>query len=352
VDGSASSDLDTPVPQPHPESTVGLPNISDYWPDAPHRMGPAADWYPDGTEPAEAASPPYTQEPQPTLLISPPPRPPRRGLRLFLAALAAVVFFGGSVLVLARMVLRESSGPQPGVTAAPAPEQPDGAVPAGPNPPVSVQPAPTPTSTPGAQAPTSRPPAALPFTSGTFELTDNVVELNVTVADLGTEPVRFTIPDGSGLNPKLSRDGSTVKLDPDANGTKGSGRLDVQLNGKVTWAIRMTGGVTRANYELADARLRRIDLGGGAARITMDLGKLGDTLPIRMTGGVNNWQITTDGKVPASVLLRDGGGKVVLFGKTTNGIDRNTRVNNDQNGDGGLNIDAVAGVGTLTVTAN
>lgn len=359
MDGSASSDLDTPVPNPRPESTGSLPNISDYWPDAPHRMGPAADWYPDGTEPAETASPPYAGEPQPSLLISPPPRPPRRGLRLFLAVLAALVFLGGSVLVLARMVLRDDPPPQAGVTAAPVPEQPDGGVPADQNPPVSVEPAPSPTaSAPAATtAPTSAPaatsaaPAALPFTSGTFELTDNVVELNVTIGDLGTDAVRFSSPAGSGLRPRLSVAGGTAKLDPNADGSKGSGRLDVRLNSKVTWAIKMTGGVTRATWDLADARLRRVDLGGGASRLTMVLGKLGDRLPIRMSGGVNTWQITTADRVPVSVLLRDGGGKVVLFGRTTDGVSRNTRLT-DGSGDGGLDIDAVAGLGTLTVAAD
>ncbi|GAA0579922.1 hypothetical protein GCM10010172_76110 [Paractinoplanes ferrugineus] len=365
MDGSASSDLDTPAPGSHPESAGGLPNISDYWPDAPHRMGPAADWYPDGTEPAEPASPPYPPEPQPTLLISPPPRPARRGLRLLLAVLAAVVFLGGSVLVLARMVLRDGPPAQPGVTAAPVPEQPDGALPADQNPPVSVEPAPVPTvstgpsapsapSTPSAPPPTSpAPAAALPFTSGTFELTDDVVELNVTSADLGTDTVRFSTPAGSGLRPRLTIGGSTAKLDPNAAAGKGSGRLDVKLNSRVTWAIRMTGGVTTANYDLAGARLRRVDLGGGAARITMDLGKFGGTLPIKMSGGVNTWQITTAEPVPVTVLLRAGGGKVVLDGRTTNGIDKGTRLTGGKGAGGpALDIDAVAGLGTLTVAAD
>jgi hypothetical protein len=51
-------------------------------------------------------------------------------------------------------------------------------------------------------------------------------------------------------------------------------------------------------------------------------------------------------------LLRDGGGLAVLNGDQTEGIDRNTRLRGD--GDdkvesGGLDIDAVAGLGTLIV---
>ncbi|MEU4237345.1 hypothetical protein [Actinoplanes sp. NPDC026619] len=351
MDGSASSDLDTPVPDPDP-APEGLPNIADYWPDAPHRMGPAADWYPDQAEPAGAASPPYTQEPQPTQLISPPPRARRRGLRVLLAALAVLVFVGGSALALARLVLRPAPSPPAGVTAQPATQQPDGAVPDQPNAPVSVQPAPSATVAPSAAVSATPTATALPFTSGTFELSGNVIELNVSIADLGNEPVRFSTPAGSGLKPQLSRDGGTVKLDPKPDGSEGNGRVDVQLNGKVTWSIRMGGGVTRGNFALTGAKLRRIDLVGGASRIAMTLPTPGETMPIKMYGGVNNWQITTADKVPLKVLLRDGAGKVTLNGKTSNGLKRNAQLNVD-GGDGvesgGFGIDAVGGIGTLTV---
>ncbi|GAA2656221.1 hypothetical protein [Paractinoplanes durhamensis] len=355
MDGSASSDLDTSVPQTDTDTDTDAaeswPRISDYWPDAPHRMGPAADWYPDGDETAGAASPPYTQEPDLPQLISPPPRPRRGGLRFFLAALAAVVFLGGSVLVLARMVLRNDASPEAAVTA-----QPTAALPADPqNPPVSVQPAPDPsavTSAPSAAASTSAPAAALPFTSGTFELTGNVVELNVTIAALGTDAVQVSTPDGSGLDPKVAIDGDTLKVNANPDGSKGNGRLDVKLNGKVTWALRMSGGMTTGNFALGNAKLRRIDLNGGANRFQMSLPTPDETLPIRMTGGVGTWEITTADKVPLSVLLRQGAGEVQLNGNRVRNIKRNTNVRADGGAgveSGGLGIDAVAGLGTLTV---
>ncbi|GIF20372.1 hypothetical protein BJ973_001723 [Actinoplanes tereljensis] len=334
MDGSASSDLDT----------GSLPNISDYWPDAPHRMSPEADWYPDDSEPT-ADFPPYTPEPPADHLIGPPPRSRGRGLRLFLAALAAVVFVGGSGLVLARMVLNRDNP-----VAQPAPEQPDVAVTDPDNPPVSVQPSPAASATPSPSV--SAAATALPFTSGTFELSGNVVELNVTVADLGFEPVKFSTPDGSGLAPRLNLDGGTVKLDPRPDGSKGNGRVDVQLNSKVTWSIRMAGGVTRGNFTLGDAKLRRIDLDGGATRITMVLPTPDETMPLRMTGGVNTWQITTLKKVPLSALLRQGAGEVSLNGKKVRSLKKGASVRADGGAgveSGGFGIDAVAGIGTLTV---
>src|SRR4029453_953202 len=97
----------------------------------------------------------------------------------------------------------------------------------------------TPPAPPSATA-TSVSPTVPPFSSGTFELVSDVTVINVTVAALGADPVRVPAPDGSGLKPKLSRDGSTVRLSAQEVDTDGSGRLDVRLNNKITWSLRMT----------------------------------------------------------------------------------------------------------------
>jgi hypothetical protein len=114
----------------------------------------------------------------------------------------------------------------------------------------------------------------------------------------------------------------------------------------------MSGGMREGNFSLASGMIRRIDLNGGAASFTMKLPTPGETLPIRMTGGVNRWTITTAKRVPVKVLLRDGAGDVVLNGDRTRGIDKNTVLSADgERGieSGGLGIDAVAGLGTLIV---
>jgi hypothetical protein len=335
-------------------NTAEWPRISDYWPDAPHRMSPQADYYPDSDSRSAAAPPAYPDETSagpPHRLISPPPPPARKGLRLLLGTLAMLVFLGGSVVVLARLVLRDDATTATGVASPPAAT----AEPA-PSPPVSVVPSPatTPTtaaaSTP-AQTGTVAPPATLPFTSGSFELASDVAVINVTVAAIGTDPVRVSTPGGSGLKTRLTRDGSSVQLTTQIVDKNGSGQVDVQLNSKVTWSLRMTGGAREENFALAKAWVRRIDLIGGAARISMALPTPGETLPIRMTGGVNTWKITTPARVPVKALLRDGGGKAILNGDETDGIDRNTtlRAGGGNNDSGGLSIDAVAGLGTLIV---
>ena len=333
-------------------NTAEWPRISDYWPDAPHRMSPQADYYPDSGDQTTADPPAYDEEipqEQPNRLISPPPPPARKGLRLLLGALAVLVFLGGSVVVLTRLVLRDDT-----TTVAGTPTPPAATAEPAPSPPVSVVPSPPATSAASSGPPqtvTIAPPATLPFTSGSFELASDVAVMNVSVAAIGTDPVRVSTPDDSGLKTRLTRDGSSVKLTAQVVDKTGSGRVDVQLNSKVTWSLRMTGGAREENFALAKAWVRRIDLIGGVARITMALPTPDETLPIRMTGGVNTWKITTPVRVPVKVLLRDGGGKVILNGDESDGIKRNTtlRANGGDNDSGGLAIDAVSGLGTLIV---
>ncbi|WP_051809586.1 hypothetical protein [Actinoplanes subtropicus] len=334
-----------------PQNTAEWPRISDYWPDAPHRMSPQADYYPDTDDQATAAPPAYGETPQPNRVISAPPPPARRGLRLLLGALAVLVFVGGSGVVLARLVLRSHT-----TTVTSAPTAPAGTADPTPSPPVSIEPAPPPAATSTASPPPQTvtiapPPATLPFTSGSFELGSDVAVLNVSVAAIGTDPVRVSTPGGSGLRTRLTRDGSSVKLTTTVVDKNGSGQVDVQLNSKVTWSLLLTGGAREENFALAKAWLRQIDLVGGVAQITMALPTPDETLPIRMTGGVNTWKITTPVRVPVKVLLRDGGGRVKLNGDETKGIDRNTtlRSKGGDNDSGGLDIDAVDGLGTLIV---
>ncbi|MFI5897942.1 hypothetical protein ACIA5D_48460 [Actinoplanes sp. NPDC051513] len=345
MDGS--HDTDDPI-----TSTGEWPHIADYWPDAPHRMGPEADYNP-GDEPAPQQ---YVVEPPPARVIGAPPPPDRKALRVLLGVLAVTVFLGGSVVVLGRMVLR---GDRTSVAISAPPATPTQATaPAEPNPPVSIVPQapPSASAAPPSGSATPKPttaPAEPPFSSGTFELAGDVAVLDVSIAAIGGDPVRVSVPDGSGIKPSLARDGSTVRLTTKvAKGSEGTEPITVRLNSKITWSVKMTGGVGDADFALADGLVRRIDLNGGAATIDMELPTPGETLPIRMTGGVNTWTITTAERVPVKALLRDGGGLVVLNGDRTRGIDRNTRLRGDGDDDvesGGLDIDAVAGLGTLIV---
>jgi len=367
LDAQSRTDDNAPSPSAGDggADTGSWPRIADYWPDAPRRAGPGAGRNPGWENPAAPSpaapgpgGPAGPGDPAATRLISPPPKPGRSWLRIFLSALGALVFLGGSVMVLARLV--SQSGDTDSSVSAPGARQTAGqdaggqdlgglAVPA--SPPVSIEPRPSATASPagsGSPSPSAKP-AVLPFTAGTFELTGDVVDLNVTMASLGNDAIQFNAPSGSGLRPRATVAGNTLKLAPNPGRGKGSGRLDVRLNTRIAWSLKLSGGVTTGSFDLFRATLRRIDLPGGAAKLDMRLPSPAGGVPIRMSGGVNTWEITTAQKVPIRVRLRDGGGVATLNGHRTTGIDRGTLLRDDTGDGGPLVIDAVAGLGTLIV---
>jgi hypothetical protein len=195
---------------------------------------------------------------------------------------------------------------------------------------------------------TTASPAARPETRparGTFVLVDDVSEITVRTGRLDQGIARVSVPDGSDARPETKVDDGTVTL-----GVRKGGRhtdLAVQLDSRVSWAIRFGGGARRMSVDLSGAQVRSVTFDGGAARIDLRLPPLGDTLPIAMNGGVNQWRIVTDGRVGVQVEARHGGGDVELYGRDKGGLGRRERVRLD--GGDGIDVEASAGFGSLTV---
>ncbi|MCO8274111.1 hypothetical protein M1L60_26270 [Actinoplanes sp. TRM 88003] len=187
------------------------------------------------------------------------------------------------------------------------------------------------------------------FQAGTFDLASNVTELNLELGRPADGPIGVTTPPGSGLNPATSVDGTDVKVTARPTGESGPGRLDVLLDDRITWTIRMNGGVRAAKFVLTGGTVRAVDLTGGADSVYLALPTSSGSLPIRMSGGVREWNIQTEGEVPVRVRADSGAGEVSLYGKRESGIAQNTTLTA---GDGsGLEVTAAAGFGSLAVSS-
>lgn len=317
-----------------------LPDISGYWPDAPHRTGPPADEYePDGAEAVRttpawqtAAGRPTVERPRsgrPTieLKVIGAPLPPRRPAGRILAVALAGALVTGVLGWFAFGVPDDEPVAAPARPAAPAGDTP--AVPD--NPPVSIE-------------------ASVAPDAATFELADGTTELNVTIGDTGDRWFRVSTPAGSGVRPRAALEDGAVRVFVDSAGTGGSGRVDVLLSPEVTWSVLMRGGVRAGIIDLTGGSVGRIDLLGGAADLSLRLPRQSAVVPIAMSGGVNDWRITTGRKVPVRAVLQRGAGAVVLYGDRDQGVDRGTRFT-VTGGQGGIDLIADEGVGTLTVAA-
>jgi hypothetical protein len=400
---------------PGTETPVGWPNVADYWPDAPQRMGPPADVHEDpaaaptriaaswqqgparpafdefpGPVPARrergaalgqpaqrdaraAGAPSAQREPraaaalagatgqQPAVraavlgrpadlltsrrgwaaMFGPaadPETPPRGGRVLAGAGLAVLVLLGGGVVAYRKMAGESRlAGPPPVVSVAPPPPS---ATASGAMGPAVV----LPQQSPSKRTAVTSKPAQRPK-SGTFFLVDDVSDLTIRTSRLDQGVVKV---DGNEARPRTTVDGGDVRLRLDRGGRRAD--IDVQLDSRVRWAIRLGGGARTMTLDLGAGDVRSVTFDGGAARIDLTLPRLGGTLPIAMNGGVNQWRIETQGRVKVQVVARKGAGKVVLYGRDRGGMRRGEQVSAD--GGSGIDVDAGAGFGSLTVVGD
>lgn len=335
-----------PVP-----SQVAWPDIADYWPDAPQNMGPAADTQEEpGAAPTRigpVGGPGQGRAVRAAVLgrtAGLAAHRPGRGRVLAGAGVAVLLMLGGGAVAYERKA-RESrlEGPPPAalpaVVASPGPSGRMGPVVVLPSPSAAKSRSSKPTRTTEPPATPARP------ARGTFVLVDDVSDLTISTTRLDDGIVKVSVPDGSDAVPRTTVDDGTVKL-----GLRDGGRnndLDVQLDSRVSWSLRFGGGARKMSVDLGDTRVRSVAFEGGAARIDLRLPPLDDTLPITMDGGVNDWRIVTDGRVGVRVSARRGCGDVELYGRDRGGLDRGDEVS--AGGRDGIDVDATAGFGSLTV---
>ena len=316
-----------------------LPSIADYWPDAPHRIGPPADHYTD--EPTEAAvdalrrSGRRDREPTVARAPSPPRRRSRRPALLGAALTVLLAAAGITGFALAR------HGDSPWAAGTPQPQ------------------APTPASSPRAAPPSPDAPSRARAVSAPvrgrqqarFELVSDAAEIDLRAAGLGDELYRITTPDDSGVLPRAQLGATGVRLFLDDNGERGGAAVTVLLNADVRWSVRITGGVRAGVFDLGAAKVDEVDFAGGAARIDLTLPDPDGTLPVRLSGGVNRFEVSAGRGVPVRVRTRRGAGQVRLDGRTDDGVARGASFLSPHwaDSENRIDLDAVAGVGTLRV---
>jgi hypothetical protein len=321
-----ATDPDAPYRRPAAPTLSTFPQISDYWPDAPHRIGPPADHYLEEPTAAPAGAPLRRVPREPQDAGAPPTAPPprRRRVRYAVPALAgAVLLIAATGAVLAGLSRDHDTGADV--------------------PPATTRLAP------------ARPATVSALTRGRtaarFELASNAATITLRTAALGDDLYRVTTPDDSGVLPRAVIGDDGVRLFLDDNGARGDATVQVLLSDAVRWSLRITGGVRRGAFDLGTAKVDRVDLDGGAARIDLTLPEPDGTLPIRMSGGVDRFEVHPAPGVPTRVRTRQGAGLVRLGGRTDDGVARGASFRSPDwaRSRNRVDLDAVAGVGTLVV---
>jgi hypothetical protein len=324
-----------------------LPAISDYWPDAPHRLGSRT----DATtrivhRPQSRAGEPGGTPPSPAV--------ERRRRRVPLRLTLAALLLAGTGVIGARLVPYLSSRSSTVAAESATTQPPTGRPPATP---FAIATAPTtaataaPAAKPG--APTTGNTISAPANArgaATFELVSNATSVNLRAAAIGTDLYRITTPQNNVL-PQVKTTDAGIRLFLVNPSKRIDTTVDIVLNSRIRWSLTMTGGVTNGVLNLAGTTVGSVDLNGGATRIDLTLPRPNGTTPVRMSGGANQFEIRTTGAVPVRLRIRQGAGKVVFNGQTDNGVARGAAFTSPGFAGSGdrIDVDAVAGVGTLTV---
>ncbi|MGC4890954.1 MULTISPECIES: hypothetical protein [unclassified Micromonospora] len=187
-----------------------------------------------------------------------------------------------------------------------------------------------------------------------FELVDGLTSFTLRAADLGDDLYRIGAPDDAGVTPRPRVDGDRVRLRIVENGRAGPAAVEVVLNARLTWRVRLVGGVREQRLDLGAARLAGIELIGGASRTRLRLPPLDGTLTVRMTGGVSELTVTVPGGPPARVRVASGAGSLAVYDERRAGIAAGDVVSSpgwDRAADR-LYLDLVAGANAVSVTAD
>lgn len=322
------------------ESAPPMPSVADYWPDQ------------TGAPPRKPEGPRHAADDEDlTAGIDAAPAPPGR-VRLTRGgaiALALLVVSGG---VLATFITQADS--EPTYSAAPAPTaEATSPVPTGP---ASIAPAPTAPSAvpvlpvpPPAKAATT-PPPKLPA-AGTFEVAASADNVTVRSQDLGTDLYRVTVAQSDApVTAKIDDAGTNHRLTLVKDLEAVAPPVTITLNAGIRWSLKLTAGNTETAVNLMQSKLASLELAGGAHVFNLTLPPPAGTLPLRVTHGMNQLKINTNG-APVRVTLRVGAGKVILDGVTHTDTKPGRVFTSDGWAEAAnrVDLDSVEGVGTLTV---
>ncbi|MFV2127076.1 hypothetical protein ACFHWS_21440 [Micromonospora sp. LOL_013] len=187
-----------------------------------------------------------------------------------------------------------------------------------------------------------------------FNLVSGTTTVSIRAADLGDDLYRIRTPIDADVQPRVIADGDRIKLHLVPNDQPGPGVVDIELHSSVRWQLRLTGGVAEHSIDLTDAELSGVDIVGGAARIELSLPAPDGTLPVRMTGGANQFVINAPDGPPAQVRFGSGAASATIDTRSHDGIAPGA-VFTGQGWAGATDrydIDAVAGLSVLTLQRN
>ncbi|WP_306212309.1 hypothetical protein [Actinoplanes sp. RD1] len=152
----------------------------------------------------------------------------------------------------------------------------------------------------------------------TFEMISGARKVTVRSADIGDSLYRMTTAEESGMVPEpvLTDDKVQLSLAAEDPDTPGTGEVEVTLSTKVTWSLLFSAGAEEQILNLEDGRIAAIDFAGAAQTTTVQLPEAAGTIPVKVTGAVDQLAMTSPEGNPVRVKVK-GGAQTVAAGSRT-----------------------------------
>jgi hypothetical protein len=163
-----------------------------------------------------------------------------------------------------------------------------------------------------------------------------------------TTPAGTPVPQLSASDPDGTGNGTLVDLT-----APNSPAVTVTLNAGVSWQIDLDGGASRTDVDLRGGQLSGISFNAGSSLVTLALPRPNGDVPVQMVGGASDFQLSLPAGIPARVTAGGGASEVSLEGQQHTGVAGGSVFTTAGWAPGvtGFDIDATAGVSTITVTA-
>jgi hypothetical protein len=128
-------------------------------------------------------------------------------------------------------------------------------------------------------------------------------------------------------------------------------RIEIRLNSRVRWTLRLAGGADAANIDMSAGELAGVEFAAGVSQIRLSLPMPDGTVVVRMLAGASEFDLTAPPGVPARVRLGSGAGSVTVDGSTRTGVAQGTVLAPPswESASDRYDIDAIAGVSRLTL---
>lgn len=188
-------------------------------------------------------------------------------------------------------------------------------------------------------------------TIGSFELLAATDRVRVRIADLGTDLYRISAAEGAGIYPNAELRDDAVRLDLTRDADKATGgEIEVLLAAEVRWTLRFSGYAAERVLDLSEGRVSGIEVVGGTRRAEVTLAKATGTVPMKITGGVEELLLRAPASSPVRVKVGGGASTVTAGARTLRDVPPGSTLTPKdwQNADR-YDVDAVAPITLLTV---